>query len=357
MSWIRFSTAGAALGALLVAGCERTPTGVDLGERLEVGSAALHESDGGTTFSGQATGVRATVLGLETVLGDTGPLPEEGGAIERELLTVTIPDLLTAHVGTASTVGQGNKSHSASSVADVELTVAGNTIVADFLGAEATAICNEDGTVSLFGRSHIARLKINGQVIEVTGAPNQRVDLPVGYVIINEQTRETNDDYGAITVNALHVVVPGTADIVIASAHADIHCDQADRCTPIGDFVTGGGWIDAPSGGRGTFGAGGGIKQNGLWGHLVYKDHGADLRVQGTSVTDYEVLGPTTRRFAGTAEMNGKPGTYEVIVSDNHDGGRGSDEFEIRFHSADAHYAAFGVLRGGNIQLHPKPCQ
>src|SRR5436309_13300551 len=29
-----------------------------------------------TTFSGQATGVRATVLGITAVVADTGPLPE-----------------------------------------------------------------------------------------------------------------------------------------------------------------------------------------------------------------------------------------------------------------------------------------
>src|SRR5256885_12798782 len=39
-----------------------------------------------TTFSGQATGVRATVLGITAVLADTGPLPPSGGAREASLL-------------------------------------------------------------------------------------------------------------------------------------------------------------------------------------------------------------------------------------------------------------------------------
>src|SRR5436309_12900515 len=38
-----------------------------------------------TTFSGQATGVRATVLGITAVVPDTGSLPESGGDREVSL--------------------------------------------------------------------------------------------------------------------------------------------------------------------------------------------------------------------------------------------------------------------------------
>lgn len=356
MSRMPISAASTALGAVLFLGCaDQTPTGLEGPDPSQV---LTSESAEATTFSGRATVVDATVLGVATVLGDTGPLPESGGAIENSILEVAVPDLLTARVGHASSVGQGNRAYSASSVADLDLTVAGSSISANFLGAEARAVCNKDGTVSLEGKSHVARLTVNGAAIEVTGEPNQRVDLPAGYIIINEQTRERDGEYGAITVTALHVVVPGTADVVIASAHADIRCEPTHVCSREGDFVTGGGWITAPDGGRGTFGAGGGIKHGSFWGHLVYHDHGAKLRIKGTSVTDYEVIGPTTRRFAGTAEIDGTPGDFEVIVSDNHDGGRGSDTFEIRAEApGEPPYFAHGVLQGGNIQLHEKPCQ
>ena len=47
-------------------------------------------------FSGRATAIRATLLGTTTVLGDTGPLPESGGAREASLLNASVPNLLTA---------------------------------------------------------------------------------------------------------------------------------------------------------------------------------------------------------------------------------------------------------------------
>src|SRR5712691_4918800 len=50
-----------------------------------------------STYSGQATVVNATVLGMTPVLlSDTGPLPSSGGALETSLLEATVPGLLTA---------------------------------------------------------------------------------------------------------------------------------------------------------------------------------------------------------------------------------------------------------------------
>src|SRR6266852_6332090 len=76
-----------------------------------------------TQFSGQATGVQATVLGLPRVtLSDTGPLPAAGGALDSSLLSASVPGLLTANVLHSATVGQGNRSRSEASVADLNLT-------------------------------------------------------------------------------------------------------------------------------------------------------------------------------------------------------------------------------------------
>lgn len=267
MSRISSITGGLLVGLMLVGGCADAPT-----SPLQAGSAAardlLASQDAeATSYSGQGTVVNATVPLLGTVvLGDTGPLPESGGALEQSLLEVAVPDLLTATAGRSATVGQGNRAHSEASVAELELTVAGHVITASFLGAEATALCNKDGTVTLTGESHIAELRIDDVAVDVSGAPNQRIELPSGVVIvINEQETTRDGDYGAITVNALHVAAPGV-DVVIASAHADIKCNAGHSCSASnGDFVTGGGWINAHSGGRGTFGVGGGLKNDGLW--------------------------------------------------------------------------------------------
>ncbi|PYO90291.1 MAG: hypothetical protein DMD66_03240, partial [Gemmatimonadetes bacterium] len=160
--------------------------------------------------------LQARVLDLSpVVLADAGPLPPSGGAEDASLLNASVPGLLTAEVLHASTVGQGNASRSEASVAELSLTVAGNTISAGLLQARAAAVCG-DGGATATGSSDIAALSVNGQTVTVSGEPNQRVPLLVGEVIINEQT---SNGAGDITVNALHIKVPGAADVIVSSAH------------------------------------------------------------------------------------------------------------------------------------------
>jgi len=304
------------------------------------------------------------------ILGHAGPLPESGGAEESTLLTIS-PDLtggiLSADVVHAATVGQGNHSRAEASVADASLNVAGNTIQADVLSSRAEARCDGAGGASASGSSEIAGLVINGQPITVTGEPNQTLNLPLGagVIVINQQSGSASGNRADMTVNALHVTVfnptspaaPPLADVVISSSHADIAC--AACSSPVGDFVTGGGWITGtPSGARANFGVAGGMKHGALWGHLTYIDHGSGgPKVKGTGVTAYTapdpVNSPTLRHIEGTAEINGASGTYVVEVADNGEPGR-NDTFTIRLSNG---YTASGSLAGGNIQLHGEsPC-
>src|SRR5690242_2358602 len=345
---IRLKTAlgtGLLAAAALALGCSErnTPLAGVLAD------ATTSSASQATSFSGRATVLQATLLGLPpVVLVDAGPLPPSGGAEEASLLNANVPNLLTAEVLHATTVGKGNASRSEASVAEVSLTVAGNTISAGLLQARAAAVCN-NGAASTSGSSEIAALSVNGQTIIVSGAPNQTVQLPVGEVIINEQSGGPGD----ITVNALHVIAPGVANVIVSSAHADIECQPASSPTPSctgADFVTGGGWITrTPSGAKANFGVAGGIKQGAYWGHLTYIDHGAGgPQVKGTGVTAYKVVNLTTRHIEGTAQVNGQDGfTYQVDVVDNGEPGR-NDQFALHLSS---NYAASGTLDGGNIQL------
>ena len=307
-----------------------------------------------TSYSGRATVVQATLLTLAPVtLVDAGPLPPQGGAEQASLLNASVPGLLTAEALHASTIGQGNASRSEASVAELALTIGGNSVSASFLEARATAMCTDAGATAS-GSSDITALSVNGQTIAISGAPNQTVALPNGRVIINEQT---SAGAGDITVNALHVVVDGVADLVISAAHADITCAAGpppSGCSS-GDFVTGGGWITGtPSGVKANFGAAGGRKQGALWGHLLYIDHGTGgPRVKGTGVTAYTVVSTTSRHIEGTAEVNGQDGfTYQLDVTDNGEPGS-NDIFTIQLSNG---YGASGNLRGGNIQLHAPTC-
>src|SRR5712692_10646675 len=138
------------------------------------GPATLR-ANSGAIFSGQATVVRATLpLAGTIVLADTGPLPQSGGALEASLLNVSVPNLLTAEVAHASTVGQGDRSRSEASVANLNLVVGTNSITADFLMARAMAVCGAAPT----GSSEIANLVVNGETITIGTEPNQTINIP-----------------------------------------------------------------------------------------------------------------------------------------------------------------------------------
>jgi uncharacterized Zn-binding protein involved in type VI secretion len=311
-------------------------------------------------FSGEATVLRATittVLGITTTVDivDAGPLPSSGGAFEKSQLTVNVSGLATAEVAHAATIGQGNHSDSEASVANLILTVAGNTIVADLLMASAEAKC-ENGAASVAGDANIAGLFIDGAPIAISGQPNQTIQLPVGKLIINEQSSSVSGNTGSITVNALHVVVAGVAgvaDVVVSSAHADITCGGVPECEGK-DFVTGAGdFTGSPTNGISHFAVAGGIQNNGtLFGHLESVDHGANgPRVHGTSVTKYVVLSSNTREIDGTAEVNGQHGfTYKVVVTDN--GEPDNAYFSLGLSNG---YAAGGKVQEGEIEIH-HPC-
>lgn len=124
------------------------------------------------------------------------------------------------------------------------------------------------------------------------------------------------------------------------------------------DFVTGGGWINGPSGEKATFAVTSGIKKGKLfWGHLTYVDHGVKtngmdgFKVKGTGVTAYVVVDAVTRHIEGTANINGEGEfTYKLDVIDNGEPGR-NDSFNLQLSNG---YSASGNLMGGNIQLHKK---
>lgn len=319
-------------------------------------SGVAEAASGNTSFSGRATAVQlADPVTGPVVLADTGSLPASGGSQEASLLSTGVPGVVTADVLHATTIGQGDRSRSEASVADLSVSAAGHSVTATFLMSRAMAVCGADGA-STSGDSEIVGLRVDNQSIAVTGQPNQTVVLNdgSGQILINEQSGARSGD---ITVNALHVTVNtlvGKTDVIVASAHADITCPAPGQVSCTGsDFTTGGGWITTPSGGRGTFGVAGGLKQSALWGHLEFIDHGTGLEVKGTGVTAYTITGPTSRHIEGNADIDGRPATYMVDVADNGEPGRDVDTFSISLSNG---YRAAGTLGGGNIQLH-LPCK
>jgi hypothetical protein len=322
------------------------------------------------SYSARATALTANVLGVQTVAGDTGPVPSSGGAQDAALLSESVPGLVTADVLDGSAVAGGGQSNSHASLADLSLTIGGNNVKADFLMARANASCGS-GTAAAAGDSELAGLTVNNMSESVSGAPNQTIYLTPdnsSYVVINEQQSSA----GSMTVNALHVHVSGVGDVVVASAHSDIHCPSpapasCSSNTP-NDRITGGGWVaGTQSGGRGNFGAAGGYQNDGsLWGHLTYIDHGNGMKVKGDRVTGYgfdpnDPSNPLAREITGVADVTNPDGTTSVVdyfldLADYGEPGAGHDHFKLKLSNG---YIATGnynntppLLNAGNLKLH-----
>lgn len=168
--------------------------------------------------TGQASVLQATLFGFLVppttyILVQTGTLSGSTDARDASSLTGNIPSLIASQVPSATTIGYPNEVDSAASLQNMVLTVAGITISADSVFAQASMVSGAAGS----GTSSIGNLAINGVPIAVTGDPNQTVSIIGGSVVINEQTVSST---GAFIVNALHVSVPGVVDVVVASATA-----------------------------------------------------------------------------------------------------------------------------------------
>lgn len=170
------------------------------------------------TVDGAASAVRASVLGMSTALADTGPLADaqdlrEASDLTAAILSVGSADVLHAATGSSTNSTQPSVASEAS-LADLALSVAGNSVSAAFVMARTTAT---EGGVPI-GTSEFDALSVNGMAVPVSGAPNQVVPLLGGRLVLNEQIASPT----GTTVNALHLVVDGIADVVIASAKAGI---------------------------------------------------------------------------------------------------------------------------------------
>ncbi len=183
-------------------------------------SATLSQLPTASAVAGQATVVQATVLGLlgtanTTTLAATAPLASTSDAQDASQLAGSVPSLLTAEVLSAATIGYPDEVDSVASLGGLNLNLAGVSVTADLVMAQATQVLGAAAS----GSSSLGNLAINGVPVAITGAPNQTVAIPGGQVVINEQTVSST---GAFVVNAVHVTVNGVANVVLASATAGI---------------------------------------------------------------------------------------------------------------------------------------
>jgi len=178
------------------------------------GVLAVPANGAAQTVTGQARAVQAaTALGT-TVLADTGTLGSTSDARDAALAVGSIGSVFGGDVLHAVTIGWPDQVVSQVSVGNVGVRVGTTSIAADVV--MASVVASLDAVTS--AGSLIGNLSINGVPVAVTGQPNQRIFIPGGRIVINEQTVSG----AGTTVNALHATVAGVADVVIASATAGI---------------------------------------------------------------------------------------------------------------------------------------
>jgi hypothetical protein len=177
-------------------------------------------AQGTTTFSGEAVGLKASVVGISLDLADTGALPSSGGNLSTSLASVNVAGIASADALKSSTSGSGSSSQSQSTLADVNLL--NGLVTATVVKSNTSATCS-GGQASVSGNAQLVGLTVAGQSI-LASNPNLSISLPGGIsVIVNQQTSSSGGNAGSITVNALHVTGP-SIDIVVASSQSDITC-------------------------------------------------------------------------------------------------------------------------------------
>ncbi|HZP11310.1 MAG TPA: choice-of-anchor P family protein [Nevskiaceae bacterium] len=193
---------------------------------------SAHACGGVTAYSGRATVVNAQANLLKSstkvVVADTGEIDPTGATRDATVVTFDNPAPTEVHSQTLSAVASGDNDVSAASAAVQKLVIKahGVTIKADLIEADSEARCHEDSmTVSTAGMANLVNLTINGKGITWNHKVNdKRTLIGIGTLIMNEQT---HPDVNTISVNAIHLIIPGVAgvagaDIVISHAQSGI---------------------------------------------------------------------------------------------------------------------------------------
>jgi hypothetical protein len=112
------------------------------------------------------------------------------------------------------------------------------------------------------------------------------------------------------------------------------------------DAISGAGQLQTT--GKSKFGMAAGVKDGAFWGHVLYEDDAAGLKVEARSITAYSAGGPGTRVVEGIAKTNlYGDRSYRITSTDN--GRQGAaDQFRLEL---DNGYVMSAGLRKGEIRI------
>ena len=183
---------------------------------------------------------------------------------------------------------------------------------------------------------------------------------------IKEQTqRLLRGSLKHVRAAALAAALVPLASVAMSPAVAQIQGSGGTATVPSPcDFVTSGGLVITDAGREANFGAHGGCKNDGFWGHLNFVDHSTGYHVDSVAITGYltPFQGSNIRDICGMATTNNpadpQPVLFRVRLIDNGEPGT-ADQFGIQLSTGylvSTRLLNAGVHGGGNVQLHgPNP--
>jgi len=176
--------------------------------------------------SGDAYGTKVSV-GNTVTSGRSAPVALGCGTTPgiRKTNTVASVDaspLLTSGTvsTTAGTFASPTKSRTSATVQDVNL-VSG-LITATAVKSVSSTIHDGTGFSTSDNGTTFTNLKIGTLSVDATVAPNTRIDILGGYVILNEQVEKIGARSASLTVNAIHVFLDDGTEIIVAHARSGL---------------------------------------------------------------------------------------------------------------------------------------
>ena len=222
-----------------------TRAGIDCGFAP---SADLFGGYGKSLTLRQGLGLPSAIV--DAFLTDTGWLPRSGGVINTSTTAAGLSSIVSTTASSSSTsggpaAGTPRATASNSHVDQLNINVLSGVVTISALAVNSDTQCSCDSvsTASCTGSSQLVNLNVNALglnvPVNITGLPNQVVNIPVGILgtvtlTINERISSGS---GNLTINALRVdlTLTGLAAtrVVVSSAHSDIVCKIGTTAAPV----------------------------------------------------------------------------------------------------------------------------
>lgn len=154
-------------------------------------------------------------------------LPVGGGQASDDAAAVAAPQLTSASTAavTAGEVDPDGLGSQQSVATASNVNLLNGMITADRVLGIASVTSSGNKAVGDYDGSVITNLTVNGTLVsgsDFTPAPNTRMDIPGGYVVLNEQATNGRGRGMSVSVNMIHVYLTTGDEIVVGSASSSI---------------------------------------------------------------------------------------------------------------------------------------